>query len=272
MSKLLPTTAAALLAATVSVGAYGQQSDRSSQMNGTSGDAAQQIEQVKQQRQQEASAQGDRKIEVREKAAYGLGELPPDLMTKAIMDIAADPKSATVSVLQAANLLEIVAAVDADAPESKALVEQSKALRDTARQIEFRQLLSPDGLKRPFAKAALAGADYYRASAAKGLEQNDEETVGYSLKGAGQYLAVAHVFAEKEPSAQVALASYNAEVLADQIINASKPTTRTRSPGAATRSAVARRRPRPASRTWGASRAAGTRRTSPTGRRRPCRT
>lgn len=218
MQKMLPT-AAALFAATVGVAAYGQSSAEPTQ------NPEQALEQTMKQRQSEAAKAGDKKIEVAERAVWGLGELPPDLMTKAFDGLATNVKQSELCVMQAANILQLQAASNPELPESELLKEQAEALREVARKIEFREVITKEQLREPFAKAAIAAADYYRAEAGKGVEMNDEEKTGYSLKGASAYLTAAHFFADKQPSAQASLAAYNGDVLAEQIINGSKPTT-----------------------------------------------
>ena len=217
MSKF-PTTAAALFAATIGVAAYGQSAEPTQ-------NPQQALEQTMKSRGAEAAKAGDKKIEVAERAVWGLGELPPDLMTKAFDGLATNVRQSELNVMQAANILQLQAASNPDLDESDALGKQADALREVARKIEFREVITKEQLREPFAKAAIAAADYYRAEAGKGVSENDEEKTGYSLKGASAYLVAAHFFADKQPSPEVSLAAYNGDTLAEQIINGSKPTT-----------------------------------------------
>ena len=188
-------------------------------------DAKQGLKNVMEQQKQEVKQQGDRQVQVPEKAIWGLGELPPDLMTKAMDQLASEPDMAKLKVMQAANILQLTAAMSPDNSESQMLMEQADTLRKCAFKIETRQVISKSQLKEPFARASLAAAKYYQASAKMGLQKQDEEKTGYSLKGASAYLTAAHVFSGREPTAEVSRAAYDANVLAGQIIKGSKPTT-----------------------------------------------
>ncbi len=181
------------------------------------------VEQAKQQHEKEAKSQGSHMIQVEERAVWGLGELPPDLMTQAFVKLASDPHQAELGVMQSADILQLQAASMPDLSESKALKQAADELRGVARKMEYRQVLTPDQLRQPFAKAALAAAAFYQVEAKRGLEMNDEEKTGYSLKGAAQYLAAAHAFAGREPTPEVSRAAYDGNLLGEQIINASKP-------------------------------------------------
>lgn len=230
-------TATAIAATLLALPAFGQ---TSSNQSGTAGgssqtrnessasssqDAEAALKQVAEQRKQEMEAQGSRKVEVQEKAIWGLGELPPKLMTKACEQLAEDADKAKLSVMQAANILELTASIGKDSGEARQLIEQANQLREIAMKIETREIISRDQLKQPFAKASLAAAKYYEAAARNGLQKNDEEQTGYTLMGAAGYLTAAHVFAEQKPSAEVSRAAYDANVTAEQIVKLSKNTT-----------------------------------------------
>jgi hypothetical protein len=238
MNRFKVTGAAALAVALMSVPSIAQdtttdqnrrpeatQQPSDSARPDASGDAESALKNVARKMKQEAEAQGDRKIQVAERAVWGLGELPPKLMSKACELIATDADKAKLSVMQAANILELTASIGKDTGESRELMEQAKQLRDVAGKIETRQILTQDQLKQPFARAALAAAKYYEAAARNGLEKNDEEQTGYTLMGAAGYLTAAHVFADKEPTAEVSRAAYDANVTAQQIVRLSKETT-----------------------------------------------
>ena len=195
------------------------------QQNQSGGDAGQALEQLKEKQRQEIERQGSRTISVQEKAVYGLAELPPELMNQAFEQISTDPSIAKIRVLQIANILQLLSALGDESQEAQDLQQQARELRDVALKIEFKELVTREELRQPFAKAALKAAAFQQASAKKGIENNDEEQTGYSLKGAGAYLTVAHVFAGKSPSAQVSRAAYDASTLGEQIIQNAQPTT-----------------------------------------------
>ena len=186
--------------------------------------AEQALEDVKEMQKKEYDQQSDRMVQVEESAIYGLAELPPTLMSEAYLKLTRDPDQSKLLVLQSANILQALSALG-DGPEAQQLKQQSESLRDVAWQIGFRQLTNQKDLKPPFAKATLAAAAFQQASAARGLEMNNEEQLGYSLKGASAYTAITHAFLEKNPDAQVSRAVYDASTVGEQIISNSLPTT-----------------------------------------------
>jgi hypothetical protein len=98
-------------------------------------------------------------------------------------------------------------------------------LRDLAMRIEYRQVLTRDELREPFARASIAMASFYQRAAKSGFDRQDAEETGYTLKGAAEYLAAAHAFGQQRPSAQTSRALFDADRLGEQIIRLSKPTT-----------------------------------------------
>lgn len=226
MRKTLITTTAAALTS-LGVAAYAQQQDRDQQRDqqqGATTDPQQQLNQVKQAQLREFMAQGDRQVQVREAAVWALSDLPPELMHRAMERLSQKPEDAVTSVLQAANILELQSAIAAG-QSSERLRNTARELNDIAFQIHFKQLLTQDDLRQPFARAAIAAATYYQEAAQEGVKRNDEERTGYSLRNASRYLSLAHTFAQKEPTAQVSLAAYNADTLGEQIVRNSRPTS-----------------------------------------------
>lgn len=98
-------------------------------------------------------------------------------------------------------------------------------LRELAMRIEYKQVLTRDELREPFARAATSMAAFYQKAAENGLQRQDEEQTGYTLKGAAEYLAAAHAFAQRKPTPETSRAIFDGERLANQIVKLSKPTT-----------------------------------------------
>lgn len=216
--------AAILAAATFAVPAFAADKKQDNRQDG--GSAAQALTKVTDQQKAEADRQGSRKVEVQEKAIWGLGELPPKLMSRACEELASEPGKASLAIMQSANILDLTAAIGKDRGDaSKDLMKQAEMLREVARKVETRQILDRKELGKPFAAASLAAAKYYQSSAEAGLKANDEEQTGYSLMGASGYLTAAHVFGQQKPSAEVSRAAYDANLVATQIVKNSKPTT-----------------------------------------------
>lgn len=218
MRRFLVISAAA---AALGAGYAGAQQQRERQ---EAGSPQQQLEEVKQRQLREFMAQGGQKVEVRQSAIWGLGELPPTLMHRAMEALANDPEEAVRQVMQAGSILELQSAL-AQGEQAERLRSAANDLRDLSFRIHFRQVLTQDQLKPAFAQATLAAARYYQAEAQEGLRRNDEEKTGYSLKAAADYLSAAHTFAGRQPTPQVSLATYNARTVAEQIIQNSRPTS-----------------------------------------------
>jgi hypothetical protein len=98
-------------------------------------------------------------------------------------------------------------------------------LRELAMKIEYKQVLTKDELREPFARAATSMAAFYQKAAESGLQRQDEEQTGYALKGAAEYLAAAHAFGQRRPTPETSRAIFDGERLANQIVKLSKPTT-----------------------------------------------
>jgi hypothetical protein len=98
-------------------------------------------------------------------------------------------------------------------------------LRELAMRIEYKQALTKDDLREPFARASLAMASFYQRAAQSGLQRQDEEQTGYTLKGAAEYFSAAHTFCQMRPTPEASRAMFDGERLAKQIVQLSKPTT-----------------------------------------------
>ncbi len=219
---LKTSTAAVIATATVAVPAFGQAQERERGRDG----GQQQLDQLRQREKSEEDAQGDRRVEVREKALWALGDLPPKLMHRAMEKMAQEPDEARKAVMQSANILELQSALSqGQGRGGDRLTAEAESLRELARRIEYKEVLSRDELKEPFSRAAMAAASFYQEAAQAGLQRQDEEQTGYTLKAASEYFTAAHAFGEKQPTGEVSRAIFDADRLSSQIVKLSKPTT-----------------------------------------------
>jgi len=182
------------------------------------------IDRLRTAEQREMEKQGNRMVQVPERAIWGMGEAVADTMHEAMEMLAKDPDKAHLKVKQVANLVDIQAAMFED-PAKQQLTQQAQNLRNLSQQIEYRQALSKDNLRQPFAQASIALADAYQQAAKMGLDRQDAERTGYALKNAAGFLSVAHTYAERSPSGTVSTAILDADRMGEQIIRTSKFTT-----------------------------------------------
>jgi hypothetical protein len=101
-----------------------QQQQQQTTPDRTHEQSQQQLEQTKRLEKREMQQDGDRKVEVRERALWALGELPPHLMHKAMEHLADDPREAHKAVMQAANIIELQASLAIQQAETRAVQQQ----------------------------------------------------------------------------------------------------------------------------------------------------
>ena len=264
MRKTLLKSAAAVVAASLSTSAFAQaqQAQQPQPIGGQqAGQAAQRLSEVYEREQAEAQRQGSRRVEVREKALWGLSSVARERMHDAMKHLVEEPDKAYKDIMLTANVLELQASLGKDrqqqqqgagrqgvTPQGEAgqqqpqgqqaqaqqqgggsatdrLMRQAEQLRDLAKHVEFKMVLTRDDLKQPFAEASLALADFYQEAAQAGVGKADEEQTGYTLRNAAEYFQIAHTFAEKRPSVEASKAILDADRLGEQIVKLSKATT-----------------------------------------------
>lgn len=250
MRNLLLKSAAAVVAATLSTSAYAQAQQQGQQQPGQ---AAQKLSEVYEREQAEAQRQGSRPVEVREQALWGLSDIAKERMHDAMKNLVQEPDKAYKDIMLTANVLELQASLGKSRDQqrggqrqgvtpqgeqgqqqqaqqqggSKAdkLLRQAEQLRDLAKHVEYKLVLTKDDLKQPFAEASLALADFYQEAAQAGVGKADEEQTGYTLRNAAEYFQIAHTFAERRPSVEASKAIFDADRLGSQIVKLSKATT-----------------------------------------------
>jgi len=197
---------------------------RADQPMAGSDEARQSFDRLRDAEKREMEQQGNRTVQVREMALWGIGADVKDKLHDAMDELAENPDKAHKCVMHAANIMELQSAM-ADTEAKNDLMQEAQSLRDVAQQIEYRQTLSKDQLKPAFAKASLALARFYQQSATAGLQRADEEQTGYSLHCAAEYLSVAHTYGELPPNLDVSVALLDANRFSEQVIKDSKHTT-----------------------------------------------
>ena len=221
--RTISRTAAATAAFVVGASVYAQQVVAPAPQ--PAGDAHGELKEAKEKAKAEVDQKGGQRVYVEQKAIWALGDLPPKLMHMAVEKLAKEPDDARKAVLQASNIFQLQSALAQGTPEADRLRQAAEQLREVALGIEFKQVMTKDELKKPFANAALAAAAFYQQAAKLGYGKAEEEQTGYTLKGAAEYLTVAHVYAEQKPTAEVSRAAVDADRLGQQIIRLAKPTT-----------------------------------------------